>query len=143
VHQNQTLGIVVSILAVVPIVIFVWNIFRARDDRKTTPAAPQVEAGDWKTCDSKPVSNVLVTVGAGGVTLTGQTTADGTATMDVGPISSASGDPKSADVQVQLRGRSSGTSLDLTSSPAYAAWRQGHAASDAPASDAGSERPSQ
>jgi hypothetical protein len=112
----------------------VWNIFRAHDDRRTDPASPQVEATEWTTCNRKSLGNLPVTLAASGVTLAGRTGLDGTATIDVTPIASASGDPNSANVQVQLPRGPLTTTIALTTAPAYTAWRQARAANAAAAS---------
>ncbi len=140
-RQRQDVGIVIASLAAVPVGLLIWNVFRARDVRETVPAAPEEETSDWKTCATKPMPDIRVTLAASGLTLTGQTAADGTATLDLTPIASATDDPRSANVQVLLPGRPSTSSLDLTGSPAHAAWRQAHAAASAPASTPVEETP--
>ncbi len=124
-NSNAAVGAISTGLALVPIGLFVWNIFRAKDERTTAPLEPKLEESGWKACTSQPMANAPIVMTAGRVTVNSRTNDQGEATLDISPIASASieADPVNALVTVIANGTSASASVSLTDTPAYDAWK--------------------
>jgi hypothetical protein len=70
------------------------------------------------------LNNVMVTLTAGGVEVTGHTER-GQALLDVSAIASAFTDPQNADVELQDGDKRVSAQVSLANAPAYATWKKG------------------
>ncbi len=120
--RNAAIGGVSTGLALVPLGLFVWNILRAKDEKKTTPLSAKVEETTWEGCDVKPLPNAMVSLQAGSVSASAKTDAEGKAIFDLDQFATSKSDPKQATVGVEKDGRSASTSIALTMAPFYERW---------------------
>lgn len=124
-QQNQGIGIVIAASSVIPLGIFVWNVFRAKDERHTEALPPKEETSEWEVaCETNPATNVTVTLTAGGATISAQTDERGEARLDLSPLSSSPNDPQNGMLDVDVGGNHASASVSLASAPAYSAWME-------------------
>lgn len=119
---NTAVGIGFVGASVIPLGLFVWNILRAKDEKKTTHLSAKVEQTTWKGCDTKPVSNASISLRAGTVSTTAKTDQNGAATLDLAEFVASTSDPKSGLINVDAGGRTASASAILSGAPFYSTW---------------------
>ena len=60
-QTSQARGIGITSLSVLPLGAFVWNIFRAKDDKKTAKTTEE-KTSDWTACGARPLEGVHLTL---------------------------------------------------------------------------------
>lgn len=60
-RTDKTAGIVITSLAAIPVGLFIWNIIRAKDDKKTLRITEE-KASDWSACGSRPLEGIHLTL---------------------------------------------------------------------------------
>jgi len=118
---GQGLGIGMVSLSVLPIGAFVWNLFRAKNDKETVQVKPKEESSGWKACAHKPLANVnLVMSFAGGVQKSFTTDASGTANVSLASLDLPAKAFESPDASVVIQGSSSKpTKVSIATTPTY------------------------